>query len=215
MFEWGMDSRFRGNDGYICNKLHIYNAGFSYMQLFAYTHVMSLKHAILVLLEQEPGSGYDLVQRFNKGIGNFWQASHQQVYQQLKKLDAEKLVSFRTEKQSGKPDRKVYRITAAGLKELKHWLAREDDPPVVRDALLIKLFAGHLTDRGALLAELARHRALHRDKLAGHLQLEEKYRQQPQARQQAQLLPYLTLRRGIRYEQEWIDWVDEVEAVLV
>ncbi|MBF2033960.1 MAG: hypothetical protein IGR92_00420 [Leptolyngbyaceae cyanobacterium T60_A2020_046] len=25
---------------------------------------------------------------------------------------------------------------------------------------------------------------------------------------------YLTLRRGMRYEQDWIDWIDEVLTVL-
>ena len=49
---------------------------------------MSLKHAILILLETEPGSGYDLVKRFKAGLGYFWNAKHQQVYQELKKLSA-------------------------------------------------------------------------------------------------------------------------------
>ena len=41
---------------------------------------MSLKHAILTLLESQPGSGYDLVKRFKDGLGYFWNAKHQQVY---------------------------------------------------------------------------------------------------------------------------------------
>lgn len=98
---------------------------------------MSLKHAILVLLDREPGSGYDLAQRFNKGIGHFWQASHQQIYQQLKKLDAENLLRFKHQPQSGKPDRKVYQITAQGRRVLTDWMQKSEKPPVVRDALLI------------------------------------------------------------------------------
>ncbi|MGJ8670696.1 MAG: hypothetical protein ACSHXK_14495 [Oceanococcus sp.] len=27
--------------------------------------------------------------------------------------------------------------------------------------------------------------------------------------------PYITLRRGIRYEQEWIEWLKEVQICLV
>lgn len=175
---------------------------------------MSLKHAILVLLEQEPGSGYDLAQRFNQGIGNFWNASHQQIYQQLKKLTQESLVQFELEEQSGKPDRKVYEITETGLQALTEWMREEDNPPVVRDALLIKVFAGHLTDPQTLLAEIQRHRDLHAEKLAAHQALEARYNQQSKPKQKQQLLPYLTLRRGIRYEREWIEWLDEAQQMI-
>ena len=174
---------------------------------------MSLKHAILVLLEKEPGSGYDLVQRFNQGIGNFWNASHQQVYQQLKKLHADLEVEYDLAPQSGKPDRKVYRITSSGLQELKRWLAASNEPAVVRDALLIKVFAADLADQSSLRDEIDRHRQLHADKLAAHLAAEEKYLQQPAARQKAMRMPYMTLRLGIRYERQWLEWLEEVQAL--
>ncbi len=176
---------------------------------------MSLKHAILVLLDREPGSGYDLAQRFNKGIGHFWQASHQQIYQQLKSLDADELVQFDTLEQAGKPDRKVYRITAQGQQTLREWLHAADKPPVVRDALLIKLFAAGEPDFPALLQEIDRHIALHRKTLAGHQVLESQYFQQSDAQKRKHRLPYITLRRGIRYEREWIEWLEETRDLIL
>lgn len=170
---------------------------------------MSLKHAILVLLEQEPGSGYDLVQRFNQGIGQFWNASHQQVYQQLKKLHDNKLVDFQTQRQSDKPDKKIYRISANGKTELRDWMSESNNPPVVRDALLIRIFAGHLTDKQTLLDELARHRQLHQNMLEARQAEEARYLNSSKNQQMKMRLPYLTLRRGIRYEREWIAWLDE------
>jgi PadR family transcriptional regulator AphA len=175
---------------------------------------MSLKHAILVLLDREPGSGYDLTLRFSKGIGHFWQASHQQIYQQLKKLDEEKLVSFKTEEQSGKPDRKVYDITSLGRKTLAIWVQQAEKPPVVRDALLIKVFAARPEDKVAIITELDRHIVLHQETLKSHQQIEADFFTADSERQQKAKFQYLTLRRGIRYEREWIEWLEETRQLI-
>ena len=175
---------------------------------------MSLKHAILVLLDREPGSGYDLAQRFNLGIGHFWQASHQQIYQQLKMLDADKLVRFKTLPQEGKPDRKLYDITATGRKALKTWLHAAEKPPVVRDGLLIKIFAASEEDYPALILEIDRHIALHQATLGNHQGVEAEFLKLAKTQQHKHRLPYLTLRRGIRYEREWIEWLEETRELL-
>lgn len=175
---------------------------------------MSLQHAILVLLENEPGSGYDLAQRFKSGIGNFWSASHQQIYQELKKLHAGKLVAFEVESQADRPDRKVYRITRAGHRALTSWMREPVDPPRLRQALIIKVFGAHLGDRDALLGELERHSALHRKALDGYLDIERQYFEQDEAIRRRYRLPYLTLRCGIRYEADWIEWLEETRELI-
>lgn len=175
---------------------------------------MSLQHAILVLLENEPGSGYDLAQRFRTGIGNFWSASHQQVYQELKKLRAGKLVEFELESQTDRPDRKVYRITRAGHKALKRWLREPVEPPRLRQALLIKVFGAHLGERDAMVAELDRHITLHRKSLDGYLGLERQYFEQDEKIRRRYRTSYLTLRCGIRYEHDWIEWLEETRDLI-
>lgn len=175
---------------------------------------MSLKHALLVLLEREPGSGYDLVQRFKSGIGNFWNAKHQQVYQELKKLNDEKLVNFQVKAQSERPDKKVYRITPAGRKALKAWLQEPVKPSRVNDALLVKVFGAQLAEPKAMLAELDRHLELHQRRLADYQEMEQPYFQADEATQRKYRLPYLTLRRGIRNEQGWIEWLTETRELL-
>ncbi len=181
----------------ICNSLH-----------------MSLKHAILVMLEREAGSGYDLMQRFNSGIGHFWNAKHQQVYQELKKLNQEKLVSYQVKAQTERPDKKVYRITAVGRRALKAWLHAPVKPPRVNDALLVKVFGAQMADSKLMQAELDRHIALHQRSLAEYLKMEQPYFQADEAQQRKYRLPYLTLRRGIRYEQDWIEWLTETRELL-
>lgn len=175
---------------------------------------MSLKHAILVLLENEPGSGSDLVQRFRAGIGNFWQATHQQVYQELKKLHTGKQVQFEVEAQETTPEKKIYRITRTGQRVLKAWLRHGVKPPRVRDALLIKVFGAHHHDRADLLVELEQHRALHRESLKRYRALEALYLAQDEPARRRYRNPYLTLRRGLRYEQDSLEWLEEVIALI-
>ncbi len=175
---------------------------------------MSLKHAVLALLEAEEGSGYDLLKRFQARLGYFWNASHQQIYQQLKKMHQERLIDCVVDSQPDKPDRKVYSITPEGHDELLRWLQQPIKPNKINDALLVKLYAGKLTQASQLLAEIRQHRERHECTLATFLGIEKEYLASPSAEQVQLQLPYLTLRRGILGEQAWLAWADEVEAVL-
>ena len=50
---------------------------------------MSLPHAILTALLEKPSSGLELTRRFDRSIGYFWSATHQQIYRELGRLEAE------------------------------------------------------------------------------------------------------------------------------
>lgn len=102
----------------------------------------SSREVLLGLLTVEPMSGYDLGQSIRASIGYFWNESYGQIYPNLKKLAAAGLVTAKTEKQKGKPDRRVYSITHSGRARLEKWLAVEPQPEVPRNELLLKLFFG-------------------------------------------------------------------------
>ena len=102
----------------------------------------SSQEVLLGLLTVEPMSGYDLGQSIRASIGFFWNESYGQIYPNLKKLAAAGLVTAKTEKQKGKPDRQVYSITPSGRARLGKWLAVEPQPEVPRNELLLKLFFG-------------------------------------------------------------------------
>ncbi|HWY25375.1 MAG TPA: PadR family transcriptional regulator [Nevskia sp.] len=175
---------------------------------------MSLRHAILVLLEQKPGSGYDLAQRFKGGIGHFWSASHQQIYLELKKLDSRKLVEFEVQPQSERPDKKNYRITTAGRSALKAWLLEPTRPERLNSALLVKIYAANLAEPAALVAELEQNLAEHRRRLDEYTSLEQSYLEKGDKLSRKQSQIYLTLRSGIRYEWNWIEMLNEARALL-
>jgi len=102
----------------------------------------SSREVLLGLLTVEPMSGYDLGQAIRASIGHFWNESYGQIYPNLKRLAAAGLVTAKTERQKGKPDRQVYSITPNGRAHLKKWLAVEPQPEVPRNELLLKLFFG-------------------------------------------------------------------------
>ncbi len=176
---------------------------------------MSLKHAIMVLLETEAGSGYDLLKRFKQRLGFFWQASHQQIYQQLKVMHQSGLIDCQLEVQQGKPDRKVYAMTDAGNKELLAWLHETCKPQKINDSLLVKLYGGHLLDKTVLLAEVRQHKSQHEKALLIMRDIEQQYSQLKGKERDNLALPFLTLRRGIIGEQAWLAWAQEVEAFLI
>lgn len=175
---------------------------------------MSLKHAIMVLLETEAGSGYDLLKRFKQRLGFFWQASHQQIYQQLKVMHQEELIDCTLEAQQGKPDRKIYTMTKAGHQDLLAWLNKACKPQKINDSLLVKLYGGHLLDNSVLLDEMRQHREQHDKALAIMLEIEQQYQTLDNRERKDLVLPFLTLRRGILGEQAWLSWADEVEVFL-
>lgn len=171
---------------------------------------MSLKHAILTLLETEHGSGYDLLKRFEQRLGFFWNASHQQIYAQLKKMHSEQLIEFQVEQQNNRPDKKIYSLTDNGREQLQQWISKPVKISRVNDALLVKLYAGHLIDKSVLLAEIETHKYSHQRMLDTFLALEQEYLEAPESQRKPLALPYLTLRRGILGEQAWLAWADEV-----
>lgn len=175
---------------------------------------MSLKHAILVLLSDQPASGYELVQEFRSGIGNFWKATHQQVYLELKKMHGEKLVRYEVETQDTRPEKKTYSMTAAGRRALTDWFLHPAKPPKVRDPLLVKVYGAALARPAVLIAELRARLAAHEKQVENYRRMEQHYFDQDEPVRRQYLHPYLTLRRGIRYECESTEWLREVLQLL-
>lgn len=176
---------------------------------------MSLRHVILAVLSQETMTGYDITKQFDLVLGYFWRASHQQVYRELAALVDAELVRFRTVPQEGKPDKKVYAMTAKGKRELARWLKAAPDLPRLRDDLLVKLFAGETAGRDTLHDQIAQARVLHEKKLKTYLALEkEHFPQGPDKVPPFQRLIYLTLRHGVERERAWLRWSKQADDII-
>ncbi|MDI3389690.1 PadR family transcriptional regulator [Streptomyces sp. B-S-A8] len=169
---------------------------------------MSLPHAILTALLEKPSSGLELTRRFDKSIGYFWSATHQQIYRELGKLEDAGLIRVLPSPQPTRGQRKAYEVLPAGRAELTAWVAREEDPKPIRSALLLRMRAAAVVGPQGLEAELHRHLALHQEQLKEYEQIEE--RDFPAGRDGAQdRLRHLVLRGGIELETFWIGWITE------
>lgn len=98
---------------------------------------MSLRHALLGLLNYGSASGYDLLHTFNTSLANAWPANQSQVYGELGRLTDAGLLEVRAE---GLRGRKEYSITDAGRAELEHWLADTEPNRVHRSEPLLRVF---------------------------------------------------------------------------
>jgi DNA-binding PadR family transcriptional regulator len=87
-------------------------------------------------------SGYDIRQVISQSIGHFWSESYGQIYPGLRRLAAAGLVSKKTERKKGSPDRNVYSLTEDGRRQLREWLKLPVAAEVPRNELLLKLFFG-------------------------------------------------------------------------
>jgi DNA-binding PadR family transcriptional regulator len=175
---------------------------------------MALEHAILVSLTERAGSGYELARRFDRSIGFFWAATHQQIYRVLRRMDEAGWVTRTEVAQDGRPDKKVYRVSATGREELTRWLAEPVEPTTLRDELGVKLRGASLGDTAAVLREVERHRAEHGSRLEVYLGIQRRDFPKPDKLSGRELHQYLVLRGGIRAEQSFVDWCEEVIQAL-
>ena len=105
---------------------------------------MSLKYAILSVVYRENITGYDLLKRFDGTIGFFWKTTYPQIYRELDTLEKEKWVLGKVEKQSARPDKKIFSITPLGTEMLKKWCSEEINFKPESNEFLLKIFSGEL-----------------------------------------------------------------------
>ncbi|MGL5434948.1 MAG: PadR family transcriptional regulator [Lachnospiraceae bacterium] len=108
---------------------------------------MSLKHGILGFIKYGVDTGYELNKTFRDSLDNFWHATASQIYRELAWLEAHEMVTAQEQVQTGKPNKKLYQITAKGEQELQQWLASGvPDMMRIRNSFLVKVFFSGLQD---------------------------------------------------------------------
>jgi DNA-binding PadR family transcriptional regulator len=173
---------------------------------------MSLRHAILTALLERPSSGFDLLRRFDRSIRYFWSATHQQIYQELRKLEADGYV--RSTPQPGtRGNRKLYEVLPLGRTELERWVSTHEEPRPIKDAMLVRLRASSVVGSGSLLEQLREHRTAHQAQRDEYLAIAARDFTSP-APSNTERLQRLILQAGIGLEQFWMDWIDSAVAEL-
>lgn len=118
---------------------------------------MPLKHAVLALVVERRGYGYELVQRLEERVGPAWRLNPTAVYPALDQLEHDGLVASAMRRGgTRRSPRVVYAPTAAGAAALDAWQRTTDAPTEpVRADLHLRLAFARPADRAALAAQLA------------------------------------------------------------
>ncbi len=115
--------------------------------------------------------------------------------------------------QDGRPDKKVYRVSTAGRAELARWIAEPTEPGHLRNELAVKIRGASYGDPGRCSPRCA----------GTATSTPRAWTCTPHRRPRLPRVPprsgralhqFLVLRGGIRVEQGFVDWCDEVLAAL-
>jgi len=179
---------------------------------------MTLRHAVLAALLDGEYSGYELTKIFDVGVANFWQAAPQQVYAELTKLEADDLVAGREVVQEGRPNKRQFTVTDAGVRELAAFATTPVKPLLIRDDLIVKVHVSDLLDPEPLITQLHERAEAAAAKLTLFekmmVRLRDGLDEKTFLRQGRRIGPYLTCLGGRRLEREMRDWCLETARTL-
>lgn len=171
---------------------------------------MSLKFAILTSLSERAGSGIELARRFDKSIGYFWPATHQQIYRELDRLASAELIQELP--QEGPPKRgqpRRFAVTVSGRELLENWIGEDDEPEPMRSTLAVRVRAAAVTGRtNELRRALDHHRRRRREILQSYLDIEQRDFDTVDPADPRTVLQHRVLTLGIEGERLWLDWCD-------
>jgi DNA-binding PadR family transcriptional regulator len=111
---------------------------------------MDVKTLCLGLLSVEEACGYDLKKTFESSFKHFFPAGYGSIYPALADLAEAGLVNCREMPQTGKPDRKVYRITEAGEAAFLAALNRTEPQHKLRSEFLAMIYFADRIDEERL-----------------------------------------------------------------
>ena len=162
-------------------------------------------YVILGMLGWRPMSGYEIKSIVDKSTRFFWAVSYGQIYPELRRLSATGLIEGKASPQGGRK-RNVYRLTAAGRKELRAWLAAEPQVYELRDEGLLKLFFAAATDGRSAPATLEAMRR-------GHERIVEQLKA-VEAEGPPAGFPALILTHGVELHEWLADWCEHTKRAL-
>jgi DNA-binding PadR family transcriptional regulator len=162
---------------------------------------MSLRHALLGALADEPRTGYGLLKHFQQSLAYAWPASHSQIYPELARLVDDGLIE---QTASGPRGSKTYAVTQAGRDEIRRWLRETEPDRRVRSDAALRIFFLWLLEPDEAAAQLGSER----DYWRGILDELERIREEPTGTGRKARTLRLALEGGIRTTEARLDWID-------
>jgi DNA-binding PadR family transcriptional regulator len=170
-----------------------------------------LKYAILGLINRAPVTGYDIGKEFDRGLVNFWYATHSQIYPELRRLTEEGLITFEIAMKGSKLAKKRYMITEKGKQDLKKWLSTCDKlEPTPKDLFRLKLYYANQMDREKIknhLEKQLQQRTIKLNYLESCMIKHQNTKADYGKKFDADLGDYLVLNGAIMREKNYLEWL--------
>lgn len=174
---------------------------------------MSLAHVLLTSLIEKPSTGFELARRFDRSMGFFWNATHQQIYRELNGMQKKGWIST-LEDQSDTGRKKTYQVEQLGRIELTEWLVKQGQPAQLREEIMVRLRVEAQLGGNSVLPELERHLELHRENLKLYQQIFAKDFAHTGDQDRTLYIHKMILQLGIDLENGWIKWLKQVISQL-
>ena len=171
---------------------------------------MSVRNAILGLLEQKPRHGYELHDAFEAVVGGerIWDVKPAQIYTTLNRLEKAGLVAEQGAEQDGGPEKRIYVTTASGRQALQMWFSTPVASQHQRDEFFLKLMMSLVTDEANPRQVIYVQRAsLYRD-------LHDLTVRRGEADPGSELALILLLDQAIMHLEADLRWLEMIEARL-
>lgn len=169
---------------------------------------MSLRFAILTALTEKSSTGIELARRFDRSIGYFWSATHQQIYRELDRLVADGVI---TEVDGDEPpsrgNPRTFAVLPEGTAELRAWAVQTHTGSKRRDPLMVQIRAASALGDVDLCPLLTEQLERHKARLDEYVEIEQK--QFVGELDEKARLQRLVLRAGIATERMWVEWCRE------
>jgi PadR family transcriptional regulator, regulatory protein AphA len=172
---------------------------------------MSVRYTILGLLQYKDMHGYRIKELIESDFGHMWSINHGQIYQTLRKLEEDGLVSMVEilPSENGGPHKKSYSITQAGREEFARWLATSPQKQmIIRDPFLTR-FAffdfGDPRDALRIIDEQIEYYKEQLDLRAGHM---------PRRTRQGDYVRLIS-ELGLNLNEMYLEWLRKAREELV
>lgn len=174
---------------------------------------MSLDYVILGILDRRPSTGYDLSKIMDRTTNFYWQATHAQIHQRLKRLQKDGMVKEEPVWEKGRPARIIYHLTSKGRRALVEWEKTPPEDLAVRHGFLSQFNSSYVLEIPDIIKKIDIHQRRSHERLDLHREaleiIKKKNLSEPKVK-----IDYLMALYGVMFEQTCQDWCEEAKRFL-
>jgi PadR family transcriptional regulator, regulatory protein AphA len=127
---------------------------------------VSLRYALLALLNVGPMTGYDLCKAFESSVGHVWYAPDSQIYPELRRMERDGMIKGEPVPWGERGTKRLYHVTDDGVTAFESWMNDTLEYSRVRDPAHLKAAYFEWADPDSARVQLLAHIAHHSELLA-------------------------------------------------